>query len=362
MWLRSRRGLAPTVAPRVEADAPDRDTSDRVPRLEAAVGLAPIGVVVLDAEGTVQFANEEAQQYVKTKRDGPVARAPMRAALERLMDPEAPADAATEIELTTPTHRFLGVRSRRLEAGAGYIVFVDDITERRRIDAIRRDFVANASHELKTPLGALSVLAETLADTDDPETRLRLTDRIGEQAHRMSHLIDDILDLALVESTSDRSPVAVHTVMTEAVKDVDILSHEYAVPVDVEPIDVDLRLMGDHRQLVSALSNLLENAIKYTHKSGYPILAPVEVEAWEDGDSVVIEIEDHGIGIPESHLPRIFERFYRVDPARTRDSGGTGLGLAIVRHVVLNHDGKIDVSSVPGVGSTFRVTLPVWRD
>lgn len=319
-------------------------------------------MVLLDAEGTVQFANEEAQPYVKTKRDGPVARASMRAALERLMDPEAPADAATEIELTKPTHRILGVRSRRLEAGAGYIVFIDDVTERRRIDTIRRDFVANASHELKTPLGALSVLAETLADTDDSETRYRLTDRIGEQARRMSHLIDDILDLALVESTSDRSPVAIHTVMTEAVKDVDIVSYEYAVPIDVEPIDVDLQVMGDHRQLVSALSNLLENAIKYTHKSGYPNLAPVEVEAWEDGDSVVIEIEDHGIGIPENHLPRVFERFYRVDPARTRDTGGTGLGLAIVRHVVLNHDGKIDVSSVPEIGSTFRVTLPIWRD
>ena len=360
-WIRPRRrAMDRAIALESLAATRDRERADSAvtsQRLSAAFGIAPLGVLVLNELGTVVFANEHADQFVNGKQGHAVAETEIAAALDEAMAPGSPMVAATEVELFTPTRRVLGVQTHRLADGAGYAVFVEDLTERHRLDDIRRDFVANASHELKTPLGALSVLAETLGATDDPATRHRLTDRIAEQAQRMSRLIDDILDLALVESTSERAPVAIHSVISEAAKHVEVMSDEYDVPVEIAPVDLELTVVGDHRQLVSAISNLLENAVKYTYTAGDDVRAPVELRAWRDDASVVMEVEDHGIGISETHLPRIFERFYRVDPARTRKTGGTGLGLAIVRHVVLNHDGTIDVESEPGVGTTFRVVL-----
>jgi two-component system sensor histidine kinase SenX3 len=362
-WLRSRRlarehaATVVSITTTAERERAERQLTSG--RLAAAFGIAPVGVLILDKNGTVVFANARAGRFVNGRQGDAIAETQIAAAIDAVLAPGSPTETAAEVELFTPTRRVLGVQTRRLDDDAGFVVFIEDLTEHHRLDAVRRDFVANASHELKTPLGALSVLAETLGDSDDPATRQRLTERITEQALRMSRLIDDVLDLALVESTSERAPVLIHGVVGEAAKHVEVMSDEYAVPVEVGPVNMDLAVVGDHRQLVSAVSNLLENAVKYTYSFGDGVKAPVELTARQDGDTVVIEVEDHGMGIPEKHLPRIFERFYRVDPARSRKTGGTGLGLAIVRHVILNHDGTIDVRSEPGLGSTFRITLPL---
>ena len=156
--------------------------------------------------------------------------------------------------------------------------------------------------------------------------------------------------------------MSLDAVLDDAVRSVSVLAEEYHVVVEAKFAGDGVEVLADPRQLISALSNLLENAIKYTHASGSTAAATVWLRAIVDADVVTIEIEDHGIGIPEAHLSRIFERFYRVDSGRSRDSGGTGLGLAIVRHVVLNHGGTIDVESMPGEGSTFRIQLPAFRD
>jgi two-component system sensor histidine kinase SenX3 len=330
---------------------------------ETALLEAPIGVLIVDAQGSVAFVNNGARRYLKGRHGDAVAEVQIRECIEETAARGTPTNR--EVELYTPTRRVLGLHAFPLgtaELPLGVAAFLEDLTAQHRVDAIRKDFVANASHELKTPLGALGVLAESLAIADDPDTRLRLSNRLSTETRRMARLIDDILDLSLVETTTgDRAPVAVDEVLVEAAKHVDVISEEYGVPIAVERAGAGVLVAADRRQLVSAVSNLLENAIKYTHPASRPA-QPVGLRAVATDDTVTIEVEDRGIGIAQQHLPRIFERFYRVDAARSRSTGGTGLGLAIVRHVVLNHGGTIEVESEPARGSRFRITLPAWSE
>jgi len=331
-------------------------------RLDQVLGDAPFGVLIADTQNEIAFANHSAERYLKARHGDAAARHEIDRLIATVAARGTP--ATHEVELFTPMRRVLGLHAFPLDTEGrpgGVAVFLEDLSERRRVDSIRRDFVANASHELKTPLGALGVLAEALAETDDAETRHRLTERIEAQARRMARLIDDILDLALVEDTvGARARVAIDDVLHEAAMQVEMISDEYQVPVVVTRVGDGASVAGDHRQLVSAVSNLLENAIRYTPSSGDEPTGPVEVRARAAGDNVVVEVQDCGIGIPGAHLARVFERFYRVDPARSRNTGGTGLGLAIVRNVVVNHAGTIEVESEPGIGSTFRITFPTW--
>jgi two-component system, OmpR family, sensor histidine kinase SenX3 len=173
----------------------------------------------------------------------------------------------------------------------------------------------------------------------------------------MTRLVDDILDLSLIEAHQTvRGVVDICQVIGDAVKQVRLASEALEVPVEVRCESVEV--LGDHRRLVSAVANLIENAVAYTRAKGTEAVQPVEVRGYRAGATALIEVEDHGIGIAERHLSRIFERFYRVDKGRSRVRGGTGLGLAIVRHVVQNHWGEVTVESVPGRGSTFTVRLP----
>jgi two-component system sensor histidine kinase SenX3 len=235
------------------------------------------------------------------------------------------------------------------------------VTEQRRTDDVRRDFVANVSHELKTPIGAMALLAETIASTDEPETARSLTDQMLRETDRLARIVDDLLDLSLAEAQEapvrDRVPVRV--LLDEAVERVRPLALARGIPLRDEVPDDDLSVECDAGQLVSAITNLLDNAIKYSDEGG-----SVEARAYAEGgtagsDRVVIEVRDHGIGIPTTDLERIFERFYRVDKARSRATGGTGLGLSIVRHVVQAHHGEVAVESREGDGSTFRLVLPL---
>jgi two-component system sensor histidine kinase SenX3 len=240
---------------------------------------------------------------------------------------------------------------------AGVTVELVDVTERERVEAMRRDFVANVSHELKTPLGAMSVLAEVLADADDAVTRKRLAGRVQDEAGRMSDLVRDLLDLSRVESEEpDTAPVDVGWVVDEAVHRASVLADASGVAVRADLPADPLVVVADRAQLVTAVANLLDNAV--THSLPGVGSAEVVVRAARAGDEISIEVEDHGVGIPPDEQDRIFERFYRVDRGRARERGGTGLGLAIVRHVALSHGGTVEVESAPGAGATFTLRIP----
>jgi two-component system sensor histidine kinase SenX3 len=240
-------------------------------------------------------------------------------------------------------------------ADGGAYAFVEDVSERRRIDAVRTDFVANISHELKTPVGALAVLAETLADEDDPATIRRIADRMLEEAHRAARTIDDLMELSRIELGGEhvRDGVDTGDVIRAAVERVAEIARRREITIDWLDRDQSATVTGDRRQLVSAVGNLVENAVKYSEVGGLVQIRSRVVGPWNE-----FMVIDQGAGIPNRDLDRIFERFYRVDKARGRDTGGTGLGLSIVRHVATNHGGDVQVSSREGEGSTFVLRIP----
>ena len=237
----------------------------------------------------------------------------------------------------------------------GGLAVIDDVSERRRIESVRRDFVANVSHELKTPVAALALLAETLATEDDPAIADRFAQRIQVDAIRLARMIDDLLELSRIEAEQSpvREPVPVHLAVAEAVEDVRPSAEQRGIEVHVIEARPSLTVTGDRRQVVSAVFNLLDNAVKYS-ESGSPVDIRVSVPTARD--VVNIEVRDEGVGIPARDHERVFERFYRVDRSRS-DAPGTGLGLAIVRHVADNLGGDIHLESREGAGSTFTLTL-----
>ncbi len=235
------------------------------------------------------------------------------------------------------------------------LAVIDSIAEERRIDAIRRDFVANVSHELKTPVGAMSLLAETLANEQDDEDRARLSEMLQKEARRVEDIIDDLLELTRLEeiSTGDEE-IDIDRLVQGAIDKVRAFADTHRVELATVGLPSGLTLRGDHRQLVRALTNLLDNGVRYSDADQRITLSVEERE-----DSVALLVKDEGVGIPRAELERVFERFYRVDRARSRETGGTGLGLAIVRHVAQNHGGRVMVESKPGEGSIFTLQLPL---
>jgi two-component system sensor histidine kinase SenX3 len=333
-------------------------------RLAGAVQAAPLGILVTDDHGVVVASNAAAGRFLGARVGEAIAEARIREAIEQAILRRTATSA--EVELFTPVRSILEVSAVPLDFGVesvGAVAFVDDVTEARRVAAMRRDFVANVGHELKTPLGAVAVLAETLSDSlGDPAVAASLAERLRGEATRLSKLIEDILDLSQAEALAAHDePVAVAEVLEDAARAVTEAAAVAGVDVEVVPCPADVRVAGDARQLGSMVSNLVENAVKYSFVRQPDLRPKVTVRAEARGDDVVIEVADQGIGIPAAHLDRIFERFYRVDRARSRETGGTGLGLSIVRHIARNHRGEVTVESVEGEGSTFRVTLPRWR-
>lgn len=240
------------------------------------------------------------------------------------------------------------------------LVLVSDESEGRRIDAVRRDFVANVSHELKTPIGALGLLSEAiLGAKNQPEEVVRFATKMQNEAKRLTELVQEIIDLSRLQSSDPLQkafPVEVEDVIREAVSQAQISSEARGIYVELGNIQ-SATVIGDRDQLIAAVHNLVENAINYS-----PENTKVSVTSSLKGDLVEISVTDQGIGIAESELGRIFERFYRVDPARSRATGGTGLGLSIVKHVAQNHGGDVKVWSKEGVGSTFSILLPIAKN
>jgi two-component system, OmpR family, sensor histidine kinase SenX3 len=242
-------------------------------------------------------------------------------------------------------------------AETGYVaLLLEDVTEARRLEAVRRDFVANVSHELKTPVGALSLLAEAIQDAaDEPAAVRRFADRMQREGLRLGRLVQELIELSRLQG-ADPLPtpaiVDVDRIVAEAL-DRTRLAAESAGIVVVSGGDTRLTVRGSEAQLVTALANLVDNAVAYS-----PVGTRVAVGTRRREGSVEISVSDQGIGIAEHDLERVFERFYRSDPARSRATGGTGLGLAIVKHIASNHGGGVSVWSVEGSGSTFTLRLP----
>jgi signal transduction histidine kinase len=236
---------------------------------------------------------------------------------------------------------------------------VRDVTEARRLDAVRRDFVANASHELKTPAASIQAAAETIqtASREDPEVVPRFADQLEREAARLSRIVSDLLDLSRLESGSELDDaVALDAVLRDEIERFEGPAAEARVALSVRA-DAVPRVRGSGRDLALLVRNLVDNAIRYTRADGR-----VDVSLAAGDAEVVLDVRDTGLGIPQRDLPRIFERFYRIDRARSRETGGTGLGLSIVRHVVENHGGRISVESELGVGTRFEVRLPAAQE
>jgi two-component system sensor histidine kinase SenX3 len=326
-----------------------------VAQLQAVLDHIQEGVVVCDASGELIFHNASANHLGVTS-SGVLAEEAISDALQRATQGESPEHT---LELFLPSPRRLVIRAFPLTAAgdpSGAVAIIQDASDRHRLEAIRRDFVANVSHELKTPVGALSLLAETLDGEEDPEVVERLAKRVATEAERLGQIIDDLLDLSRIEANESprREMVPLAVIVGEAVELLRAVAASSDVRLEVDAPPQHLAVPGDRRDLVSAVSNLVDNAIKYSERGSL-----VQVRVSADDDAVEIAVIDQGAGIPARDLERIFERFYRVDRARSRLTGGTGLGLSIVRHVAVNHSGSVRVESHEGEGSTFTLRLPV---
>jgi two-component system sensor histidine kinase SenX3 len=356
--VRAKRASARADQLELAVERSDEQTAAAISasrRLTAGLDVIAHGVVIADASGQVVFRNLQATTFVGARHGDALVE---QAVAEMLAAGCRGVSDKRTLELFGPPRRTIVVTVSPLsEDGStvGALAAVDDITERTRLEAVRTDFVANISHELKTPVGALALLAETLLAEDDPALRERLTERLVHEAHRVGRTIDDLLELSRIEV--ERSPlrevVPVHLVIAEAVERVRPAAELREVGIEVTEPSPRLTVIGERRQLVSAIGNLLDNAIKYSDEG-----ALIAVTTSTDGQSVDVAVADQGIGIPSRDLERIFERFYRVDRGRSRETGGTGLGLAIVRHVATNHGGDVRVESQEGRGSTFTLTIP----
>jgi two-component system sensor histidine kinase SenX3 len=457
------------------AQAVTESSSDAI-RLRRSLDTLTQGVVLCDENGTVIYRNGRANALMVSRHGDALA---AQAVTEVLEDAWHDGSAERTLDLYGPPRRTLQVRARQIDDGRrplGVIALIEDISERRRLEEIRRDFVANVSHELKTPMGALGLLAETLVSEPDPQVAQRLAGRIHNEAFRVSRIIDDLLDLSRIESEEapPREPVLVNLVMADAIERVRATADQRGIEIVLHEPSPAVAVIGDRRQLVSAMHALLENAVTYSYdnskvvvtgtvqrsnpnlehpavrsadapsekdgasegagrdetpSSGQtpaveeaetaseeeegpiePVFTPEILEAYtseevasaatpatgsilsatppveaekadaagtgqlettsagspnwriEERDNVRLSVQDHGVGIPARDLDRIFERFYRVDHGRSRDTGGTGLGLSIVRHVANNHQGWVDVESREGEGSTFTLVLPIQSE
>ena len=323
----------------------------------AVLALLRSATVVLHRDGTVVRASAGAHAFGLVSGKG-LAAGPVLDMVAQVVEDGETRDA----ELELPRGRFgratqvVGVRVAPLGA-ALVLVIADDHTEARRVEEVRRDFVVNVSHELKTPIGAMSLLAETVEQAaDDPETVRRFAVRIQTEASRLSSLVQEILELSRLQvgdSMVDARPVTLGDVVGEAVDRARTAATAKDITIEVGG-QTGARVWGDRDLLVTAVRNLLDNAVSYSD-AGTRVAVGVTAR---DG-LVELAVVDQGIGIAAGELPRLFERFYRVDPARSRDTGGTGLGLSIVKHVVADHGGEVTVWSEPGRGSTFTIRLPL---
>lgn len=342
----SRRTI---VVPQAPVSAVTRSDDEVVRLLGEAVNQLEIGVVIASPSGAMVYFNKAAKAFAGT-HVGLLLDEHLASILTETRTGE---QALRVVELHGPPRSWLEIAADPMPDG-GAVTTIRDVSERMRTDAMRTDFVTNISHELKTPVGAVAVLAEALIDETDPEVVHRLSDHLVEEAHRAVRTIDDLLRLSEIESTRPGHQIVdLSSILLAAIGRGRVVDNGRGIEITSLAGPEGLLIRGDERQLASAVGNLVENAVKYSHAGGV-----VQVRTRLDDTAVEVMVADQGVGIPTRDLDRIFERFYRVDKARSRETGGTGLGLSIVRHVATNHGGEVLVSSQEGEGSTFVLRLP----
>ena len=336
------------------------------PGIASVLSVLSSSAVVLDSNDRVLRASAAARAFGLVKGDRLMVTELAALARQVRRDGEI-----REGEFEVPVPRLGGrttsfaVRVAPLGAAIGggglVLLLAEDQTESRRVDEVKRDFVANTSHELKTPVGALALLAETIEDAaDDAEAVRRFASKMRQEAQRLTNLVQDLITLSriqAVEPVPDPRLVALDTVVAEAVDGCRMRANARGITL-ASVGNRGLSVLGDEDLLVTALRNLLENAVAYSPEKTRVVIT---IRKTPEGHAE-LSVADQGIGIPERDLERIFERFYRVDPARSRATGGTGLGLAIVKHVMAAHNGKVTVRSVEGDGSTFTLYIPLRSD
>ena len=335
--------------------------ADALERFRAAGRALPDGVVILDREHRMEWCNPTAERHfgIDARRDlgQPVTHFVRHPDFVAYVEK---ADFREPVTLHSPRGDAV-LQLRMIEFGEDQTLLSSrDITAQERLETMRRDFVANVSHELKTPVTVLSGFVETLGDPSMEMTgaqRRRYLGLMAEQARRMQRLIEDLLTLSALESSpapDDEAPIEMPPFVEQLTEEARALSGgRHRIACRVEPI---CRLAGSAKELHSAFSNLVSNAVRYTPEGGAVTLF------WRlEGARGVFGVEDTGIGVEPRHIPRLTERFYRVDQGRSRDTGGTGLGLAIVKHVLTRHQASLEVESEPGKGSVFRAVFPAQR-
>ncbi|MCX4414780.1 two-component sensor histidine kinase [Streptomyces sp. FT05W] len=331
------------------------------PGVDTVLSVLSSSAVVLDESDSVVKASSAAYA-LGLVRGGRLAVEPM---LHMARDTRRDGEIR-QVELDLPRRgtgrgEALAVSARVAPLGSRLVLLlVEDLTEARRIEAVRRDFVANVSHELKTPVGALSLLSEAVMDaSDDPEAVQRFAGRMEIEATRLTNLVQELIDLSRVQNDDpleDAEPVRVEELVDEAIDRCRQQAGSKQITM-ASGGTADLFVWGNRSQLAAALGNLVENAVNYSPARTRVGIAARKMAA-PGGDLIEIAVTDQGFGISEKDRERVFERFYRVDPARSRATGGTGLGLAIVKHVAASHGGEVTVWSSEGQGSTFTLRLP----
>jgi two-component system sensor histidine kinase SenX3 len=355
--------LPPRLAERRRKAATDRSGITVAEMLQQIVSHASLGIAVVDSHRDVVYLNERATELGLVHG--------------RLLDDEAWAAAQRALsgeevvfDLTV-AKRAPGATRADLSAVRGYarllseddqrfaVVIVDDQSEQARMEASRRDFVANVSHELKTPVGAMGLLAEALlASADDPEAVRPFAERVLVEANRLASMIGELIELSRLQGADplpDLGVVDVDAVVNEAISRHKVAADNAEITITTDAAS-GLRVLGDEPLLVTALANLVSNAIAYS-----PHGSPVSISRRRREGFIEIAVTDRGIGIAPKDQQRVFERFFRSDKARSRATGGTGLGLAIVKHVAANHNGTITLWSQPGTGSTFTLAIPAYQ-
>jgi two-component system phosphate regulon sensor histidine kinase PhoR len=324
------------------------------------------GVLVLDAQLTILFANEAASQLLGMQLRSAEGQKvwqvfrnrQLNEAFDKILDSDEP--YRCDLEWTGPERRALALQGARLlgEPHRGAVLVFHDITHLRKLETVRQDFVANVSHELKTPLAVIQATVETLLDgaIQDPEHNVRFLERIRENADRLHRLVLDLLTLGRIESS--QAPLELESIGLQGAVEACIGRHAdrakaKGLELIVAPAQELVVALADEEALAEILDNLVDNAIKYTPPAG-----TITLRWFAHGQEAVLEVVDTGVGVPEKDLPRLFERFYRVDKARSRELGGTGLGLSIVKHLVQALEGTVTAVSQVGHGSTFTVRVP----
>jgi two-component system phosphate regulon sensor histidine kinase PhoR len=358
------------VPERSEANAigePDAGVSSQISALDLAAAV-PDPLVIFEASSAIAYANDAARQSFGSLQDGMSLllkfRAPEMQELISAVVASENGPLTAEYSERVPVESSYRVTGGRVGADSGlFFLLFKDQSESRKVDRMRADFIANASHELRTPLASISGFVETLRGParDDPNARERFLKIMQDQTARMSRLIDDLLSLSRLEMksrTKPTAPVDLRQVVDSVIDTLKPLASELSVRIETEFAATDTIVPGDRDELFQVFENLVENACKYGQSGGRIVVSIERVESGAQPE-VCVAVRDFGPGIPEEHIPRITERFYRVDVQSSRAQKGTGLGLAIVKHILTHHNARLVVKSEAGNGAEFAVYLPV---